>query len=93
MTIERPPSWPFSSDIFCIAKFAVATAAAMPFSASARSDCRSSVTLLSVCARTCEPLSTTLRAAAESGLVTNVWTALVKLANTDSSELDELGSP
>ena len=49
------------------------------------------VTLLSVCARTCEPLSTTLRAAAESGLVTSVWTALVKFVNTELERARRIG--
>ena len=39
------------------------------------------VMLLSCCASTCAVLSTTLRAAAESGLVASACRALVKLLN------------
>jgi hypothetical protein len=76
-----------------MASLAVATAAAMPFSASARNACRSFVMPLSVCASTWALLSTTLRAATESGLVTSVCTEFAKVSNTDDRALAELGSP
>ena len=47
----------------------------------------------SFCASTCAVLSTRLRAAVESGLVTSDCTEPVKLLNTVSSELSEPGSP
>ena len=65
----------------------------MPFSAWARNACRSVVMPLSVCVSTWALLSTTLRAAGESGLVTSVCSEFVKVLNTEDNALSELGSP